>query len=74
MTDIGTFMWIVTGASLIATIANIKKKRWCFGVWFCTNTIWAVYDFSLGAFAQSALFTVYVILAIWGIYEWRKPE
>jgi len=71
MTDIGMFMWVVTAASLIGVIANIKKKRWCFGIWFFTNSSWAIYDFIIGAWAQSALMTVYALLAIWGIYEWR---
>ncbi len=65
------FMWLVTLASLIGVVANIKKKRWCFGIWLVTNTIWCVYDFMLGAIAQSALFAVYVGLAIWGLWEWR---
>ena len=71
---INTLMWIVTAASLVGVVANIKKKTWCFGIWFFTNSIWMIYDYTLGAFAQSALFAVYVMLAIWGIYEWRKGE
>lgn len=71
---INTLMWIVTAASLVGVVANIKKKTWCFGVWFFTNSIWMIYDLSLGAYAQSALFAVYVALAVWGIYEWRKGE
>lgn len=69
---IAELMWIVTLASLVGVVANIKKRTWCFGVWLVTNSIWAIYDFSLQAYAQSALFTVYVGLAIYGIYEWRK--
>lgn len=72
MTDIGMFMWAVTAASLIGVVANIKRKRWCFGVWFCTNSLWALYDFTIGAYAQSALFAVYVALAVWGLWEWKK--
>jgi nicotinamide riboside transporter PnuC len=66
------FMWLVTLASLIGTVANIKKKQWCFGVWLCTNSIWCVYDYMIGAQAQAALFFVYVLLAIYGLWEWRK--
>lgn len=65
-------MWAVTAASLIGVVANIKKKRWCFAVWLCTNSIWCVYDFWIGALAQSALFGVYVVLAIYGLWEWRN--
>ena len=69
---IAELMWIVTAVSIIATIANIKKLKWCFAVWLCTNAIWAMYDYSIGAYAQSALFCVYVALAVWGIYEWYE--
>ncbi len=66
--------WIVTFASIIGVVANIKKKTWCFAVWLCTNAAWMVYDFSIGAYAQSFLFFVYVILAIWGLIEWGYPK
>jgi hypothetical protein len=66
------FMWLVTIASLIGVVANIKKKQWCFLVWFFTNSTWCIYDFLIGAMAQSALFGVYVILAVYGLWEWRK--
>lgn len=63
-------MWLVTGLSIIGTILNIKKKSVCFIIWLITNSIWCVYDFIIGSYAQSALFFVYVLLAVWGIYEW----
>jgi len=68
---IANLMWIVTGASIIGTVLNIKKKRICFVIWLITNSLWMLYDFSIGSYAQSALFAVYVCLAIWGIIEWR---
>lgn len=63
--------WIITGLSLIGVVLNIKKYRAGFMVWTVTNSYWAVYDFSIGAYAQSALFTVYLVLALWGLWEWR---
>jgi nicotinamide riboside transporter PnuC len=71
---IANLMWIVTIFAIIGTILNIKKKPICFVIWLCTNTLWCVYDFSIKSYAQSALFLVYVVLAIWGIYEWRNKE
>ena len=65
-------MWLITIFSLIGTILNIKKKRICFWIWLFTNATWCVYDFRIGAYAQSALFLVYTGLALWGIVEWRK--
>lgn len=67
-------MWLLAVASIIGTLANIKKWRWCFAVWLVTNSIWCVYDFSIGAYAQSGLFLVYVGLAIYGLWEWRTKK
>ena len=64
--------WLLALASLIATIANIHKRRWCFAVWICTNLSWAVYDASIHEYSQSALFACYAVLAAWGIVKWRK--
>ena len=63
---------IITIASIIATIANVYQKKWCFVVWLFTNAFWTVYDFMIGAYAQSVLFAVYTVLAIMGIYQWTK--
>ena len=66
--------WLVTGASIVGVVANIYKRPWCFAVWLCTNSAWCLYDYAIGAYAQSALFAVYVLLAAWGLYQWRaKP-
>lgn len=66
--------WLITLASIIGTIANIFKKRWCFIIWLVTNSLWAVIDFCAGLYAQSFLFVICVILAIWGLWQWRKGE
>ena len=68
---ISAAMWIVTVASLIGTVANIYKRRWCFYVWGATNALWATYDFWIGAAAQGTLMCVYFALSIWGLYHWR---
>ena len=65
-----TFFLMLT--SLFATYLNIKKKNVCFKIWLVTNSCWMVYDFVIGAIWQAVLFAVYVGLAIYGIWEWRK--
>lgn len=65
-------MWIVTGASIVGTILNLKKKKICFWIWLFTNSLWCAYDVWITAYAQAGLQAVYVGLAIWGIIEWRK--
>jgi nicotinamide riboside transporter PnuC len=67
-------MWIITLISLIGVILNIKKRRECFMIWTVSNFAWMVYDFKIGAYAQSALFAVYFVLAVWGLYEWKEKN
>ena len=62
--------WIITALSIVGVIANIYKRSWCFIIWAFTNAAWAVIDFHHGLYAQSALFTVYFALAIFGLYKW----
>lgn len=64
--------WLITFASIVGVVLNIKKRRACFAVWMCTNAAWCVYDFGIGAYAQSALFGFYFVLAIWGWCAWKK--
>lgn len=66
--------WVLAGLSLIGVWLNIKKRSECFGIWLITNSAWMIYDFSISAYAQSALFFVYTVLAIYGLYEWRKKK
>jgi hypothetical protein len=65
-------MWLVTVGSIVGTVANIHKRRWCFYIWAATNATWALYDLWKGALAQSALMTVYFGLALWGIAAWKE--
>lgn len=66
------YMWIVSALAVIGVVLNIQKRSECFIVWSITNAAWAVYDYCIGAYAQSALFVVYFLLAIWGLIKWRK--
>ena len=66
------FKWFITFASLTGTVLNIKKKKFCFIIWFFTNICWTFIDLVHGVYAQSFLQFVYVGLSVWGIIEWRR--
>lgn len=68
---IQVFLWVLTIASITATILNIKKYWVAFPMWIVTNSSWAVYNFHNRIYSASAMFTVYAMLAIWGTFEWR---
>lgn len=64
---------ILTIVSIIGVWLNIKKMRACFYLWSATNFSWMIVDFYREIYAQSALFFIYFILAIYGFFAWR-PE
>lgn len=64
--------WILTALSIYGVWLNINKRRSCFIVWACTNFNWMIIDYYHGLYAQSALFAVYFLLAVWGLVEWGK--
>ena len=72
--SISHLMWLVTMISICGVILNIKRRKECFVVWLFTNGIFCLYDFSIKAYAQSFLFFIYVLLAIYGIFEWRTKK
>jgi len=65
-------MWFVTLASLIGTVANIHKKWWGFAIWIGTNAAWTVHNAVIKQWPAAGLFSVYFVLAIWGLWKWRK--
>jgi nicotinamide riboside transporter PnuC len=67
-------MWVVTGLSILGTVLNIKKVKWCFWIWLFTNLSWCIYDVIIKNYAQAVLFAVYTGLAIYGIVEWSKRK
>ncbi len=70
----GAFTYFLTALALLGVVLNIKKNIACFYIWLFTNASWAVVDFYKGIPAQGALFSVYTLLAVYGIYEWRMKE
>ncbi len=65
-------MWMLTAASLVGVVLNIKKKKAYFAIWAVTNAAWAGIDYRAGLTAQAALFAVYFGLACGGLVEWRR--
>ena len=70
MTD-SPFMWINATLSLLGVVLNIHKKRSGFAIWMGTNASWAIIDWRAGLYAQSVLFAVYFVLAVWGYWKWK---
>lgn len=69
-----TITWLLTAASIVGVVLNIRQHRGCFAIWLVTNASWATIDYSRGLHAQAALFAVYFILSGWGIYQWSRTK
>lgn len=67
-------MLAVTALSIVGVVLNNFRNRLCFPIWLVTNTIWAVYDWRIGAWEQSIIFVVYFFLAIWGWRNWSRSN
>ena len=68
------FTWFLTIFAVTGVVLNIYKKKACFYIWTFTNFSWSVIDFEAGIHAQGALFFIYFLLALWGIYKWSTDE
>jgi nicotinamide riboside transporter PnuC len=66
--------WGVTVASIIGTVANVYRRRWCFAVWLATNLLWCAADARAGIYSQAALSAIYAGLAVWGWIRWTTKE
>lgn len=67
-----TLTYIVTAAAIVGTAANSFKKRWCFGIWLCTNAFWCVYNILIRSYAQSLLYAFNFAMAVVGLIRWKE--
>lgn len=66
--------WICSIISLLGTILNSNMNKYGNFIWIFTNMFWLIYDFSIGAYAQSLLYFTYFLLAIYGFIKWSMKE
>ena len=64
--------WTIVVFSIIGTIANIKKQKWCFIVWLFTNGAWLTYSLITRQYSRALLDGIYLCLAVYGLIEWTR--
>lgn len=60
-------------ATLLAFVGyflNVKKIRWCFAVYFCTDGYWLIHNLSIGENFQAFRCGLFLISAIIGFMVW----
>lgn len=66
--------YAATIATIVGTVANSLGKRWCFGVWMCTNAFWCVYNIVITQYAQAILYAFNFAMAIVGLVMWKRKK
>jgi hypothetical protein len=66
-----TLSWLIAVIALIGVVLNIQKRRIGFWFWIVSNAGNVVYSAYKETWSLSILFTIYFILAIWGLIKWK---
>lgn len=66
--------WIMSAIALAGTIFNAEKNIYGFMFWVVSNLYMVIRFWVIGEYAQMTLFFIYFLLAIRGIYVWRKRK
>lgn len=64
--------WVLVFLSLAGNVFVIKKNVIGQWLWAVSNVGWVTYDLYIEAYSQAFLFSVYLLLCIWGIIAWTK--
>ncbi|MDR1560913.1 MAG: nicotinamide mononucleotide transporter family protein [Holosporaceae bacterium] len=57
--------------SLTGAFFNARRKWYSFVIWALANVFWVIYDLSVGAYFQAALFGCYLSMNVYGLYCWK---
>lgn len=68
------YTWLIIGVALIGTYFVIRNRVEGFYLWVMSNAGLIRINYADGHYAESFLFTVYLGLAIYGIYEMEDKE
>ena len=63
--------WIIALVALAGTVLNICRKWQGFMFWLVSTSYWCLRNYNNGEYAQSFVFAIFFLLALYGIYEWR---
>ena len=66
--------WILTVLAVVGSLFNIYKSKWCFYIWGVCNVGFAIINYQKRIGFQVALFSVYLILEVWGVIRWYKED
>jgi nicotinamide riboside transporter PnuC len=66
------FAWILVALSLAGNVFVIKKSVTGQWLWAIANVGWIAHNLTIGEYPQAFLFSVYLVLCVWGITSWTR--
>ena len=63
--------WFLAVLSLLGNVFNVKKKVTCFYIWALGEIFWFILDCTNKTYGRAFLDLVQLIMAVWGIFEWK---
>ena len=66
--------WVATVIAMIGVVLNARGSIVCFYVWLLSNGYYTVVNVLSGSYSQAALFAFNLIMAVYGIYCWKRKE
>lgn len=70
----GCLSWLVMALAITGTILVTRKRRVGFIFWMVSNTALLGRNFFLGEWSQAALWGVYLVLAVYGWFSWKRRK
>lgn len=68
------FEWLLTALSIIGTLYNLQKRAAGWVIWTISNAGWIATFAMKGLLAEATLFSVYLVLSVYGIFKWWQPR
>lgn len=68
------FEWTLTVLSIVGTLYNLQKRAAGWIIWTISNIGWIISFTIKGLLAEATLFSVYLVLSIYGIFKWWQPR
>ncbi|MFA7346561.1 MAG: nicotinamide mononucleotide transporter [Desulfurivibrionaceae bacterium] len=72
--DVSMYEWILTGLSILGTLYNLQKRAAGWVIWTIANLGWIISFSHKGMMAEAFLFSVYLVLSVYGIFKWWTPR
>ena len=65
---------IATVLAIIGVLANNRRKRICFAIWICSNTLTLIIHAQTGIWSLLVRDAIFLILAVEGWVRWGRRD